>query len=108
MEQVIHNPGSIPDQRYMASADCTVVFEETYNTYLTQNSAKVLSALPDNRSQLCLVMHSIPPSISTGNFISLVDSARRVAGSVYMTDLSVDYYAAFSSRLDEFVKNMAS
>jgi hypothetical protein len=24
-----------------------------------------------------------------------------------MTDLSVDYYAAFSSRLDEFVKDMA-
>jgi hypothetical protein len=109
--QIIHNPGAIPDQRYMSSADCTVVFEETYATFTSDsddaNNAKALKAIHDPRSDLCLVMHSIPPTLKRGDFRTLVDDVRKVAGSIFMTDLDTDYYADFSGRWREFVDDMA-
>ena len=31
--QIIHNPGQIPDPRYLLHCDLTVVFEGTYSTF---------------------------------------------------------------------------
>ena len=104
----MHNPGTIPDLRYMLSADCTVVFEESLQTFLVRDSVKTLLALTENRSQLCVVMHSIPTFKTKEQFHSLVLEVRKVAGSLFMTDLNTDYYARFSPRWTEFVQVMAA
>jgi hypothetical protein len=41
-------------------------------------------------------MHGVP-SLSSNDMTSLVDDLRTVAGSIFVTGLSVDYYASFSS-----------
>lgn len=90
----------------MPSADCTVVFEEKYSTFYDKDSAKSLTSLDQPRSRMCLVMHTVPPSLPADKFKSLIHDVRRVAGSVFITDLDTDYYAGFSSRWTEFVKDM--
>lgn len=52
--QVFHNPGVVPDSRYLTTADSTVVFEATYDTFQERNGSRLFEAIPDSdRSQLC-------------------------------------------------------
>lgn len=104
---IVHNPGAIPDSRYLPSADSTVVFEETYNTFQTRNGANLFTAIPDsNRSQLCAVIHSVPDSVEGSKLRSLVKEARKVADELFITHLSTDYYASFGTQWSEFVDLM--
>ncbi|KAL3477506.1 Spherulation-specific family 4 [Aspergillus californicus] len=105
---VFHNPGAIPDPRYLSTADSTVVFEATYDTFQQRNGAKLFEAIPDSdRSQLCAVIHSVPDSVGGSEFRGLVRQARRIADELFITHLSTDYYASFSGKWDEFVRLMA-
>ncbi|KAJ5572806.1 hypothetical protein N7450_009790 [Penicillium hetheringtonii] len=100
---IVHNPGAIPDSRYLPSADSTVVFEETYNTFQTRNGANLFTAIPDsNRSQLCAVIHSWKGR----NYAVSVKEARKVADELFITHLSTDYYASFGTQWSEFVDLM--
>lgn len=107
--QVVHNPGAIPDSRYLPSADSTVVFEETYNTFETRNGANLFTAIPDsNRSQLCAVIHSVPDTVEGSKLRELVKEARKVADELFITHLSTNYYASFGNQWSEFVDLMAA
>ncbi|EKV04240.1 Cell surface spherulin 4-like protein, putative [Penicillium digitatum] len=105
---VVHNPGAIPDSRYLATADSTVVFEAAYTTFQERHGAKLFTNIADsNRTQLCAIVHSVPEAVEGNALRSLVKQVRKVADEVYITHLSTDYYASFGSRWIEFVNLMA-
>ncbi|PKY07970.1 cell surface spherulin 4-like protein [Aspergillus campestris IBT 28561] len=105
---VVHNPGVIPDSRYLPSADSTVVFEASYATFQERHGAKLFEAIPNSRrGQLCAVIHSVPDSVEGSKLRGLVKQVRRVADEVFITHLSTDYYASFGDRWSEFVSVMA-
>jgi hypothetical protein len=99
------NPGSIPDSRILGTTDRTVVFEEQYQTYINRQAAKALAALPD-REVLCCLMHSIPTEMPIAQLKALVGELRELAGCLFLTDLSTDYYQRFSPRFQEYMDAM--
>lgn len=104
----MHNPGAVPDSRYLEAADSTVVFEETYDTFKERVKANVLRDIPDSdRGQLCCVIHSVPTNVTDSSLRDLVKDARKVADEVFVTHLSEDYYAGFGEGWKEFVELMA-
>ncbi|CAG8073709.1 unnamed protein product [Penicillium nalgiovense] len=106
---VVHNPGAVPDSRYLATADSTVVFEAAYTTFQEREGAKLFTNIADsNRTQLCAIVHSVPESVEGKHLRSLVKQVRKVAEEVYITHLSTDYYASFGGKWTEFVDLMAA
>lgn len=107
--QVVHNPGAVPDSRYLATADSTVVFEAAYNTFQERQGAKLFTDIADsNRTQLCAIVHSVPEEVEGKSLRGLVKEVRKVADEVYITHLSTDYYASFGDKWTEFVDLMAA
>lgn len=107
--QVVHNPGAVPDSRYLATADSTVVFEAAYNTFQERQGAKLFTDIADsNRTQLCAIVHSVPEEVEGKSLRGLVKEVRKVADEVYITHLSTDYYASFGDKWTEFVELMAA
>lgn len=107
--QVVHNPGAVPDSRYLASADSTVVFEGTYTSFQERQGANLFTDIPDsNRTQLCAVIHSVPDTVEGSELRGLVKESRKVVDELYITHLSTDYYASFGSKWTEFVDLMAA
>ncbi|KAL4926991.1 spherulation-specific family 4 protein [Aspergillus undulatus] len=105
---VFHNPGVVPDSRYLSTADSTVVFEATYDTFQERNGARLFEEIPNSdRSQLCAVIHSLPDSVEGGELRGFVKEVRRVADEVFITHLSTDYYASFGDKWSDFVSLMA-
>ncbi|KAI9927822.1 hypothetical protein ASPWEDRAFT_41943 [Aspergillus wentii DTO 134E9] len=105
---VVHNPGTVPDSRYLSTADSTVVFEATYNTFQERQGVKLFKQIPDsNRGELCAVIHSVPSNIQGSKLKSLVKQTRKAADEVFITHLSDDYYASFGGGWVDFVKLMA-
>ncbi|KAL4813983.1 Spherulation-specific family 4-domain-containing protein [Aspergillus spinulosporus] len=105
---VFHNPGVVPDSRYLSTADSTVVFEATYDTFQERDGARLFEAIPDsNRSQLCAVVHSLPDSVEGSELRKFVKQVRRVADEIFVTHLSTNYYASFGDKWDDFVSLMA-
>ncbi|KAJ5692216.1 hypothetical protein N7462_001639 [Penicillium macrosclerotiorum] len=106
---VVHNPGLVPDSRYLSTADSTVVFEETYSVFQERNGATLLAAISDsNRTQRCALIHSVPTSVEGSELRGLVKEVRKVADEVFITHLSSDYYSNFGSKWAEFVDLMAA
>ncbi|KAJ5154294.1 Spherulation-specific family 4 [Penicillium coprophilum] len=106
---VVHNPGAVPDSRYLATADSTVVFEAAYTTFQERQGAKLFANIENsNRTQLCAIVHSVPESVEGTELRSLVKQVRKVADEVYITHLSTDYYASFGAKWTEFVDLMAA
>lgn len=108
---IIQNPGTLPDARFLSSCDVSVVFEGTYSTYQIYGSSKNISTFQAeskcSREKLACIMHGVP-SLSSNDMTSLVNDLRTVAGSVFVTGLSVDYYASFSDGWADFTKGMAA
>ena len=105
--QIFHNPGVIPDSRYLPMADSTIVFEATYDTFQERCNAKIFKNIPDsNRSQLCAVIHSVPDSVQGSQLRSLVKQARKLAEKIFITHLATDYYAGFGQKWTDFVHLM--
>ncbi|KAL5327305.1 hypothetical protein ACEPPN_004999 [Leptodophora sp. 'Broadleaf-Isolate-01'] len=109
---IIQNPGTIPDQRFMPSCNLSVVFEGTYDTYQIYGFHKTISAFQSSsnsdRSALAAVVHNFPASLSSKKENSLVKDLRHVAGSIFLTGLSVDYYSSFWDGWAGFAGDMAA
>lgn len=105
--QVVHNPGTVPDSRYMVTADSTVVVEATYDMYQERHGTKQLTDIPSsNRTQRTAVIHSVPENVTGSKLRNLVKEVREVADEVFITHLSTDYYASFGSQWSVFVDLM--
>ncbi|KAH7395888.1 cell surface spherulin 4-like protein [Cadophora sp. MPI-SDFR-AT-0126] len=109
---IIQNPGTIPDQRFMPSCNLSVVFEGTYDTYQIYGFHKTISAFQSSsnseRSAMAAVVHNFPASLSSKKENSLVKDLRHVAGSIFLTGLSVDYYSSFWDGWAGFAGDMAA
>lgn len=111
--QIIHNPGTIPDAKMLSPAICdlSVVFEGTYSTYQIYGFGKQISTLLASskcgREKLACIVHAVPSALNSNDVLALVNGLRTMVGSVFLTALSVDYYASFSPRWAEFADEMA-
>ncbi|TVY15145.1 Spherulin-4 [Lachnellula arida] len=105
---IIHNPGTIPDSRYMKSANLTVVFEGGYSAYEMHGFHKTMTAFQDSsnagRDALACIVHSLPSTLDES---TLVKDLRSSCGSVFITGLSGDYYASFWTGWLGFTNDMA-
>ena len=91
--------------------DLSVVFEGTYSTYQIYGLSGQISALEASskcgRDKLACIVHALPSTLSKNDVTALVNRLRTMVGSVFLTGLSVDYYASFSPRWAEFADEMA-
>jgi hypothetical protein len=89
-----------------------VVFEGTYSTYQIYGSSKNISTFQASskfsRDKLACIMHGVPSTLSSNDMTSLVNDLRTVAGNIFVTGLSVDYYASFSPGWADFTSEMAA
>jgi hypothetical protein len=84
------------------------VFEGSYSTYKTSNLNKNISAFQRSsklgREGTACIIHGLPSSTSSDN--AMVRELRGLASSVFVTRLSVDYYARFWDGWQGFVDDM--
>ncbi|OCK84859.1 hypothetical protein K432DRAFT_413728 [Lepidopterella palustris CBS 459.81] len=103
---VVHNPGSVPDARYYADpqyvkmANATVVFEETYQTWLIRESNLTEGSLPYDHGNLACLMHSVP-EMTDKKLESLLEQVVGVGTHVYLT--GTHNYTSFSPQFPMFV-----
>ncbi|OCL10268.1 hypothetical protein AOQ84DRAFT_1345 [Glonium stellatum] len=87
---VVHNPGSVPDARYLANplyitmADATVVFEDTYESWTVREPSLAVSSLPYDHNKLACLLHSVPEMTQSG-LSSLLTQVVGVGEHVYLT-----------------------
>ncbi|OXV07814.1 hypothetical protein Egran_04418 [Elaphomyces granulatus] len=107
---VVHNPGAVPDSRYLETADSTVILEDTYDTFLERQGADMLTNISHgNRSQVCAIVHSAPNFQNNNNQMrEFIKQLRGVANEMFVTDLSENYYSSFSGAWGDFVALMAA
>ncbi|KAF2758819.1 hypothetical protein EJ05DRAFT_510697 [Pseudovirgaria hyperparasitica] len=104
---VVHNPGYIPDQRYMAYADLTVVFEQTYSAWMEMGISHQLDDLNYNKRNLVSLVHSLP-DITEESLKCLADHLQLLTGHVFLTSLDSAYYQSFSPQFGEYVALLSS
>lgn len=109
-EQIIHNPGTIPDQRYLASCNLTVVFEGSYSTYKKSKLLKSISIFQKSsklgKGDTACIVHGLPKTMGVKDENSFAKELKNVAGSVFVTGLDVGYYAAFWDGWERFVDGL--
>ncbi|RDL38735.1 uncharacterized protein BP5553_03075 [Venustampulla echinocandica] len=111
---IIHNPGVIPDPRYLSSCNQTVVFEGAYDTYQKYKMQKNITTFLSQNSKICTrdnlatIVHSMPSSVSAKGQMSLVKDLRGISRNVFVTGLSVDYYSSFWNGWEGFVQDVAA
>jgi hypothetical protein len=81
------------------------VFEQSYAEYQTKISA--LSALQDDRSHHCYMVHSIP-SMDTKKLRGFVDDMSKRAEWLFVTDNSEEYYEKWGGDWANFVDAVPS
>lgn len=100
--QVIHNPGTIPDEGLnVPNTDVTVVFEDTFESY--QQRRGTLEGLAGDRSSKSFIIHSVP---SGTKLRKLVNQLAKHAEYLFLTDLTSDYYQSFGDDWQGFVDSM--
>jgi len=96
----------------MPSCNLSVVFEGTYDTYQIYDFHKTISAFQSSsnneRSSMAAVVHNFPATLSSKKENSLVKDLRHVAGSIFLTGLTVDYYSSFWDGWAGFADDMAA
>ncbi|KAL4783563.1 Spherulation-specific family 4 [Aspergillus varians] len=98
---VIHNPGTIPDERLaVADTDITVVFEQAYDHYETSQKSE-LEAVHADRDTWAYIVHSVP-QMSNSSLEHFVDDLSHRAAYLYLTTRTDSYYEHFDSRLQQF------
>lgn len=108
---IIHNPGCVPDSRFLALADSSVIFEDSYHKFRTRMSNAVFSAVALSkvgRSKLGCMIHSVPEDLGSDEWLKLVRQVEGIAGDVFITDLSHLYYESFAPGWAKFVDAMAA
>lgn len=99
----VFNPGTIAGRRIIAHANQTVISEERYKTYVDRQLVESFSGLLNRESLVC-IMHSIPPDLPKEKLKPLLRKLKEKIGTLFLTDLSSEYYHRFSSRFAEFVE----
>jgi hypothetical protein len=108
--QIIHNPGLIPDNRYLASSNQSVIFEGSYSTYQLHNFSTTIPSFRvsshSDKDSFAVIIHSLPANMSETEQSKLVEEFRDIAGNVFATGLDSNYYSSFWQGWEGFVKEM--
>lgn len=102
--QVIHNPGTILDTRYLtlSKVDVTVVAGTDYNSWVATQSANVAS-MPTGTYG---VMLNSVPIMATTALKTFVSSITSTAKYIFITNLSSNPYGSFGSDWLDFCRVM--
>ena len=114
--QVVHNPGSIPDDAHLyTGADVIVVFESPYSQYSTQSSSlqNLVSKKINGYSRMnyAYEVSGLPTTWSTNDLAGFVNSVKSGASFLFMTDTNIaqqDIYARFGDNWDDFLSVMST
>lgn len=113
----VHNPGLIEpsllssptftQQSYVNISDLTVVFEETFDKWLSRPNFDALQAHRIRRSKLAVILHSLP-DLSKKVLDFVVEQVQEAADWVFLTDIKVkdEYYHSFSGIFQDLVKSV--
>jgi len=86
------------------------VFEGAYSTYKASKLQKSISSFQRSskaaRESMACIVHGVPSSVENKVGSEIVRDLRALAGSMFVTGLSVDYYAKFCERWQDFVGEM--
>jgi hypothetical protein len=88
------------------------VFEETYSTYQIYGFQKNISTFRKeakaDRESLACIIHNVPATLKGKELATFVKGVRGLSGSIFITGLSVDYYASFWDSWMEFLTGMVA
>jgi hypothetical protein len=92
----------------LGGADVTVVFEGKHETYQAENLGSAIMALQGitDRTALACILHSALVGDEKLRMKKIVRELQKLAGSVFVTELSADYYSSFGTCWQAFVKEM--
>lgn len=93
----------------MGVVDVTVVFEgefDSYQRYKIGQAIRTLEGSVVNRTELACIMHSIPIARGGWGIKAIANELRNVAGNVFVTELSADYYSSFGTYWKPFMDEM--
>lgn len=116
--QVVHNPGSIPDDnRLFSGADLIVVFEGPYSEYSSgPNSAELRNALQQlpsrdvnnyGRKNYAYMFNALPSNWSQDDLSNFIYGIEGGAQYMFVSDNDPDVqniYATFGSNWNEFIE----
>lgn len=102
--QIIHNPGTIPDEQlHDPRTDVTIVFEGSFRAF--EQRTRELASLPHLRTSYGIMVHSVPKGHSLGG---LVQTISRRAKYLFVTNLDTNYYQHFAQNWLSLARIMAS
>ncbi|KAH8656619.1 cell surface spherulin 4-like protein [Tricladium varicosporioides] len=108
---IIHNPGRLPDPRYLPSCTMSVVFEGTFQTYVDETMQKNITTYQKRwgvkREKLGCIVHSLPTNTTEKQERDIVTELKGVAANVFLTGLAEQYYERFWDGWNGFVNVMA-
>jgi len=111
MLQIVHNPGSIPDDnRLYAGADLICVFESPYDQYASQAARlSQLVSSPINgygRQSYANMVSGLPTNWAESQLAAFINTVKIDAQSLFVTDINIevaDIYGSFGTQWSEFV-----
>ena len=101
---VVHNTREVPDY-FDDTTDITIVFDGTYGEYREKRSS-LADLEGDMHSKLGIIVRNMPTT--DVNITEVVKDMSRIAGHLYLTDLTADDEPGLGSNWEAFVEAMAS
>jgi len=99
LQQIMHNPGTPPDERLTRMADVIIVCEEPFQRYNDATTQNHLAKFGFDR-QRCGYQVSGVPVDQVGSFVPAVISR---CTYLFVTDLADDFYESFGESWKAFI-----
>ncbi|KAF2281020.1 uncharacterized protein EI97DRAFT_454241 [Westerdykella ornata] len=107
---VVHNPGNLPYQtwNYLAHANITVIFEDTFANFITSKNFYALKSLETTyglpKDRFSIMLHSIP-DVPDELVVWMVQQMKQMVGWGFASSVGVkgEYWHSFSPVFERFV-----
>lgn len=104
INQVVTNPGTVPDSAYLSIPDSTVVFESPYDSFMSAISANTFASIRgSNHSTMASMVYSVPDSVHLPTLISQVGN---ISDQIFLGNTST--YDQYSTYMNEVVSFLAT
>jgi hypothetical protein len=102
---VVHNSGHIPDADLMdEKPDILVMFEGAYSDMPERKALHAeLAAAKGERESFAMLVNSVPGDLGRGGLRRIVESVRRDVEWLYLTNLTDNVYAGYSSFWEQWL-----
>ncbi|KAE8441933.1 hypothetical protein EG329_004141 [Mollisiaceae sp. DMI_Dod_QoI] len=113
---IIHNPGTIPDARYLNAGfgNLTVVFEGSFDTYQNISFPRAIRSFQrkarSGQEALAAIVYDVPDDFQGRDETRFLGRLRNAVGSVFLTGAGTDgdVYASFWTGWDNWVQDMST